>query len=262
MKTCVMTTDADLARDVKTAFSGPQNFCDHFRDEFALLRALRTQGYDLLLLDIQGDSGALGAVFSWRLCHGDQSVPVILIGDLNDSHKVVDAFEAGGDDFIGRPFSPVELRLRATAAVHRHRRSTTQRRAIEVGPYRLDRAAGAITRGDEAITLTPKEFALCWLFFSNAGVFLSRAQIAEAIWGCPSEVVGRRLEQHVHKLRKKLGLSSENDIALRTVYSLGYKLQVPREPAAHGAANDAVAINPTRSIQAGTSSSVALSAMS
>jgi DNA-binding response OmpR family regulator len=74
--------------------------------------------------------------------------------------------------------------------------------------------------------LTPREFATAWLFFTNAGVSLTRATVAKAIWGSETDCADRTIEQHVYKLRKKLTLGAENGVTLRTVYSVGYRLEV------------------------------------
>jgi DNA-binding winged helix-turn-helix (wHTH) protein len=95
---------------------------------------------------------------------------------------------------------------------------------------------GTLAIDGEEIALTPREFAMAWMLFSNAGKFLSRAQIASSVWGACEEVAGRSIEQHIYKLRKKLRLSGQGGANLKTVYALGYKLDLaPAEHTEHEA---------------------------
>ena len=97
---------------------------------------------------------------------------------------------------------------------------------IAVGPYRFCRLTRTATLHDTPIRLTAREFATAWLLFSSAGAFLSRQQIASAVWGTEANVAERSIEQHVYKLRKKLGFGEATGVELKTVYARGYQLTV------------------------------------
>lgn len=70
---------------------------------------------------------------------------------------------------------------------------------------------------------------MVWLLFSTSGAFLSRQQIASAVWGTEASVAERSIEQHIYKLRKKLGFGEATGVELRTVYAHGYQLAVHDE---------------------------------
>ncbi|VVD84381.1 alanine racemase [Pandoraea capi] len=96
---------------------------------------------------------------------------------------------------------------------------------LEIGAYVVDRGRDTVAVHGVEVMLTAREFAVAWLFFSQPEVRISRAQIAGAIWANDESVVGRSIEQHVYKLRNRLGLRGDHGLVLRTVYGGGYTLE-------------------------------------
>jgi DNA-binding response OmpR family regulator len=76
------------------------------------------------------------------------------------------------------------------------------------------------------VRLTPREFAVAWLLFSHDGQYVSRRQIAGAVWSSSEDIIGRSLEQHIYKLRKKLELQGAHGCRLQTMYAHGYRIEV------------------------------------
>jgi DNA-binding winged helix-turn-helix (wHTH) protein len=138
---------------------------------------------------------------------------------------VARALDAGVDDFIMKPVNPIELCARLRA-VHRRRRQTAQSRTISLAGYVLDRTTSTVTNRGIPVTLTAREFSMAWLLFSNPGTCLSRSTISLAVWGVQADISWRTLEQHIYKVRKKLELSAERGVSIRTLYSMGYHLEV------------------------------------
>jgi DNA-binding response OmpR family regulator len=149
-----------------------------------------------------------------------------VIGQRFDGASMINAFNAGADDIVVGPLNLTELHARSISTLDRYRSVSTQRPdRIDFGPYSLDKQAGTATRDGVPIPLTAFEFAVTWLFFSNPGKVLSRNYIAHAIWGKDLDLVWRTLEQHIYKMRRKLKLGSASGVRMKTVYSLGYRLE-------------------------------------
>jgi DNA-binding response OmpR family regulator len=148
----------------------------------------------------------------------------------------------GADDFIVRPFEPIEF----IARVHALLRRTKRRRAnptIELAGFSLERDAAKLSFRGAAMELTPREFSIAWLLFSAPGIYISRETISLTIWNADSEIAGRTIEQHIYKLRKKLQLGPERGVILRTAYNQGYRLEVT-DKAADMAGGDTPAPQP------------------
>lgn len=200
-------------------------FCERFTSEVNLMRSLRRDNFNLILVETTDKSGDEQNIYSWLNCRTGESVPVVMLSANCEVGSIVGALEAGADDYIQMPFDPMILIARLHAVLRRYDRKTT-RNVIEVNGFRLNRETGRAYNNGVQVELTPREFTMAWLFFSSPGTYLSRDTISVAIWGVDSEIASRTIEQHIYKLRKKLGLTSERGAWIRTAYTKGYCLQL------------------------------------
>ncbi|MFC7518868.1 response regulator transcription factor [Herbaspirillum sp. GCM10030257] len=199
--------------------------CERFTSDTVLLRTVRRRDFNFILVDVGIDIKDGESVFSWLTCRSGDNTPVMVLSAVQNADWVAEALNAGADDFLIRPFEPVELVARIHAIL---RRSSTRpaRRIIELAGFALDRDTSTFSYRGTPIELTPREFTMAWLFFSSPGVYVSRETIGTAIWGVDSEIAGRTIEQHVYKLRKKLQFGQECSAMIRTAYSQGYRLEL------------------------------------
>jgi DNA-binding response OmpR family regulator len=199
--------------------------CERFQSEIPLLRRLRRQAFDLILVDTEGDPMDEKRIYSWLNCRTGETTPVVLLSSAYCARTIALSLEAGADDFISRPVDPDVLIARLHAVVRRTSRKTT-RRVVEMLEFTLDKDACRMLDRGVPVELTPREFAMAWLLFSSPGTFLSRETISVAIWGVECEIARHTIEQHVYKLRKKLNLGVERGVQIRTAYTKGYCLEV------------------------------------
>lgn len=199
--------------------------CERFHSEIPLLRRMRRQAFELILVDTEGDPMDEKRIYSWLNCRTGETTPVVLLSSVHCARTIALSLEAGADDFISRPVDPDVLIARLHAVVRRTSRKSP-RRIVEMLDFTLDKdACRLLDRGVE-VDLTPREFAMAWLLFSSPGVFLSRETISVAIWGVECEIARHTIEQHVYKLRKKLNLGAERGVQIRTAYTKGYCLEL------------------------------------
>ena len=222
--------DNAISQEVQSALASAGFDCERFLSETALLRTLRRRSFDLILVDTGIEPPAEERVFSWLNCRTGESTPVVLLSSALGADRVAFALDAGADDFIAKPFSPIELVARVHAILRRCNRRSFHR-AIEIAGFTLDRESCRFFDRGTPIELTQREFTMAWLLFSSPGVYHSRETISTAIWGVDSEIAGRTIEQHVYKLRKKLRLSEERGVMIRTAYTQGYRLELCGENA-------------------------------
>jgi DNA-binding response OmpR family regulator len=228
LKFAVMTTSSSLFNLICQCFRDDTIECCRFLDDVALSRAIYREDYHAILVDAATGIDATRAVFARRACYGDRRAPLIVIGTFADRDSIERAFEVGADDVVLSPIDQGELEVRTYQALRRFQSPPplqSEDRA-ELGPYRLDRRTGTVLVDEREIRLTVREFAIAWLLFSRAGEYVSRRQIAGAIWSSTEDIVGRTLEQHIYKLRKKLGLNGASGVQLRTMYAHGYRVEL------------------------------------
>jgi DNA-binding response OmpR family regulator len=222
----ILTQDCSLARRIEASLTLCSAGGERFADEIDALRALRHKPYDLIIVDARYTYAASSALVSWRECHSLENTPLLVVGSFADPVALFQWYEAGATDVLALQFDPNEFYVRATRAMLRPPSAADRDPArVCVGPYTLHKTCCVVELRGRSIQLTPREFATAWLFFTNAGVSLTRAMVAKSIWGSETDCADRTIEQHVYKLRKKLALGPENGVTLRTVYSVGYRLE-------------------------------------
>jgi DNA-binding response OmpR family regulator len=235
MKIAVFTRNAGLFGFISQSFEPDRAVCHRFSDEVMLARAAYRDEFHAVLVDGATGISPLRPLLARRACYADRRAPVIFMGLLDDRASVNRALDAGADDVVLAPIEARELVLRVHLAIRRFgmTRAMDDQGVIEHGVYRLDRNACVVHVNGEEVRLTPREFAIAWLLFSRYGEYVSRRQIAGAVWSSSEDIVGRTLEQHIYKLRKKLELHGSHGTQLRTMYAHGYRIETSESGAAH-----------------------------
>lgn len=208
--------------------------CHPFNDGSQLIRSLKREAFDMLLLDWQvpGVSGL--QLTLWARANLSAHVPIIFMTSRSFEDDIVAALNAGADDFMTKPIRPAELLARIDALARRAtQHSTRPPEAIEVGRYRLDPGTRTCSLNGSPIELTAREFDLVLLMFQHLGRILSREHIGGIVWGQPLSAISRTLDTHVSRVRTKLQLKPENGLRLKPVYGHGYRLDVVSDPSEH-----------------------------
>lgn len=191
----------------------------------ASLRSLRP---DLMVLDVTmpGETG-LELVDDLRR-NGDPELPVLLLTARGAPEDRIAGFEAGADDYLGKPFDPYELVLRARSLLRRAGSAAGQGPAADAGPVRLgeaefDPARGELRNAQGPIRLTGGEIALLTALARKPNEILSREEIAEALG--MQEPGERAIDVQVTRLRRKIERDSREPRYLHTVRGRGYVLK-------------------------------------
>ena len=191
-------------------------------DGLAALNIVRNQRPDLVILDVNMPEPD-GFQVARRLRITDPELPVLFLTARSDIEDLKTGFEAGGDDYLTKPFRLEELRLRVEALLRRTggiRRPTTE---LSCADLVMNDAQHRVTRGDDEINLSPVEYRLLRYLLSNAGSVLSRTQILDAVWGY--EYSDSVIETAVSQLRKKVDEGRPK--LIHTVRGFGYSLRPP-----------------------------------
>ena len=226
MKIASLEDDLDQARRIQQVLTAAGYACTSYHQSRDLLAALRTETYDLVLLDwhlpdIDGDD-----VVRWLRAHIGARIPVIFLTNRSAEDDLVEGLRAGADDYIVKPMRPLELLARVAALLRRSQIAEPVDQTIDVARYRVDPAARTISLDDVAITLAPKEFELALLFFRNVGRLMSRDVLAECVWNREIPATSRTLDTHLSNIRQKLQLRPQHGVRLTSSYALGYRLEL------------------------------------
>ncbi len=165
----------------------------------------------------------------WEVCskiREASAVPLLMLTARSQEFDELRSFESGADDFVTKPFSPVVLVKRVEALLKRAQNATMAKSKdiITLGGLVIDIPAHKITLDGEALDLTVKEHNILVKLAGNTGRIYSREQLLDSIWGVDFIGDPRTVDSHVARLRTKLGVWGETH--LKTVYGVGYKIEV------------------------------------
>lgn len=196
----------------------------------AMDNALQREPADAIVLDLMMP-GEDGLAILRRLRAGGDQTPVIVLTARGDPVDRVLGLELGADDYLGKPFLPRELVARLTAVLRRlgPDRAAVRDEAVTVGPFTINFSAMTVTRDDQPLTLSSREYALMAALARNAGRPLSRAQLIDRALGRDAEVTDRAIDVQVGRLRRAIGDDPASPQFVRTVWGVGYVLTDGRD---------------------------------
>ncbi|MEK6301181.1 MAG: response regulator transcription factor [Acidobacteriota bacterium] len=152
------------------------------------------------------------------------TTPVIMLTEKIEIEDKIAGFSGGVDDYLGKPFNPVELELRIEALLRRSSGSVKSAEpVITRGDLTVDPNRHLVTISDREVVLTPMEFSILKFLASNPGHVYSRQDILTAIWETAYEGYKRNIDPHVNRLRTKIEDDPKSPKYVLTVWGVGYK---------------------------------------
>lgn len=184
------------------------------------LEIFERQKADLAIIDIM-----MPEIDGWeltRLIRQSSQLPIIMLSARSEEFDQLTGFEAGVDEYVTKPFSPAVLVKRVEALLKRSEGNQTA--FTEQKGLTVDRQAFIAVLDGKTLELTLKEFELLAHLYENSGLVLTREQLLDAIWGYDYLGDSRTVDSHIARLRTKLG--DYGSAHLKTIYGMGYKLEV------------------------------------
>lgn len=191
-------------------------------DGESALRRAREGAFDLIVLDVMLP-GKDGFQVCRELRKGGGETPVILLTARTQEAEKVLGLQLGADDYVTKPFSPMELRARIQAVLRRAR-GTVKAEVYRFGELEVDFARGELRKGGVVVDITPVEFRLLAAFIAHRGRLLSRQQLLDLVWKDAS-CVDRVVDTHVSNLRKKVEPDASQPRYVVSVRGMGYRFE-------------------------------------
>ncbi len=180
---------------------------------------VRRGGIDIVLLDLM-----LPGMDGYEVCRRlreTTSTPVIMLTARGEEANRITGLELGADDYVTKPFSPVEVVARVKAVMRRITAPPDPNRVLRAGPAKLEPSSRRVMLDGEEVELTRLEFDLLAELAAHPRVVYTRERLLEKVWGYQSAVGGKTVDVHVANLRRKLG----DDIGIVAVRGVGYRLE-------------------------------------
>lgn len=181
---------------------------------------LAAGGIDLVLLDI-----TLPDANGYALCTAIKrrwNLPVIFLTALGDESSIVTGFDLGADDYISKPFRPLELISRIKNVLRRAGKAPA---LLRCGPLTVDAVQAKVWRDGTELKLSALEYRLLLIFLSHPGQVLSRSRLLEELWDNGGDFVNdNTLTVYIKRLREKIETDPATPSLLKTVRGLGYQM--------------------------------------
>lgn len=190
------------------------------------LEILQREEIHLVLLDVMMPK--VDGVTALSQIRTFSNVPVILLTAKSEDTDKVLGLNVGADDYVTKPFNPVELLARVRSQLRRYlqlgggERKPTQ---LAVGSIVLDDNAKCVTLDGETVALTPREYDILKLLMQNAGTVFSPKEIYRRVWGDAPLGAENAVAVHIRHLREKLEIDPANPRYLRVVWGQGYRME-------------------------------------
>ena len=222
MSTILLVDDDPHLRELSRIFLRQEGFdITEASDGDEALSAFERRKVDLVILDIM-----MPKMDGWELCRQLRryyDVPILMLTAKGETSQKLKGFQVGTDDYLVKPFEPLELVARVKALLKRYRIATSQR--IQIGELLMDRKTFEVTVHGASLTLPLKEFEVLFKLASAPGRTFSRDQLIEDIWGYDFAGNERTLDVHINRLRERFS-EDRHSFRIRTIRGLGYRLEV------------------------------------
>jgi DNA-binding response OmpR family regulator len=221
MRLLLVEDDASLADAVLAALRETGHAVDHLADGELADWVLKTQDYDLVLLDLTLPRQD-GLQVLRRLRDRRSKIPVLVLTARDALKDRVGGLDMGADDYLTKPFALAELEARVRALLRRSQNQTDS--IIHHGDLNFDTVARCLTLAGQAVELPRRELCLLEILLGHRGQVVGKEQIAEHLFSFDDEAGLNAIEIYIHRLRKRLGPAG---LVIRTVRGMGYLLEEP-----------------------------------
>lgn len=191
------------------------------------LAIVGSQRLDLAVLDVM-----LPDISGFTLCgeiRKDRHFPVLMLTAKTEDVDKITGLTIGADDYMTKPFNPMEVVARVKAQLRRYTRYNGAEKAptgdaLDFGGLVINRATHECALYDKTLSLTPIEFDILWMLAENRGQVISAERLFETVWGEKYLDRNNTVMVHIRRLREKMEEPSRNPRLIKTVWGVGYKI--------------------------------------
>ena len=192
-------------------------------DGMEALQLLEAHDVHLIILDIMMPRmDGITATFKIR---EERNIPILMLSAKAEDTDKIHGLSVGADDYLTKPFHPLELMARVKSQLRRYTELGTYQKQEEVSGLTLYPEAKEVRVDGEPVKLTPIEYKITELLLKNAGRVFSISEIYELVWNEEAYNAENIVAVHIRKIREKIEADPKNPRYLKVVWGLGYKIE-------------------------------------
>jgi len=221
----IVDDDRDI-REIIEIYLSAENI-NHIiaKDGIEALERIKNNDIDLILLDIM--MPRLDGIKACLKIRENNKIPIIIISAKSEDSSKILSLNIGADDYVTKPFNPLELVARIKAQLRRCKEfnDVTEKDESKINIYdiSIDLKSRDVYKGDEYIKLTPTEFDILKVLAENKGRTLSTGQIYEMVWNEPFINSNNTVAVHIRNIREKIEITPKDSKYIKVVWGVGYK---------------------------------------
>lgn len=195
-------------------------------DAIEALKLLEDKKFDLIILDIMMPK--MDGIEACMKIREERSMPIIMLSAKSEDMDKIQGLASGADDYLSKPFNPLELIARVKSQLRRYKKYNTDtnnnKTVIDIGDLTVNTDTRQVWVREKEVRLTPKEFNILELLARNKGIVLSVEKIYEAVWKEDFYKSDNTVMVHITKIRDKIEEDPKHPIYVKTVWGVGYKI--------------------------------------
>ncbi|WP_019911983.1 response regulator transcription factor [Paenibacillus sp. HW567] len=197
-------------------------------DGLEALEHLKDEMVDLIIMDVMMPH--MDGFAACMKIREERNMPIIMLSARNSDMDKITGLSLGADDYVGKPFNPLELVARAKSQLRRYHRFNKDIPArindneLVFDDLAIDTLKHEVSVGDRKVKLTPREFSILELLMRHQGQVLGMEQIYRNIWNEPFLDGGSTVMVHIRNIREKIETDPKHPRYIQTVWGVGYKL--------------------------------------
>ena len=196
-------------------------------DGYEALEYLETQSADLLILDVM--MPGLDGIRTTLKVRETSSIPIIILSAKSEDADKILGLNIGADDYITKPFNPLELIARVKSQIRRYTRLGTiaepKSNVYSIGGLEIDDECKEVKVDGEIVKLTPFEYNILLFLVKNPGRVFTIDQIYEAVWNEEAVAADNTVAVHIRHIREKIEINPKEPRYLKVVWGVGYKIE-------------------------------------
>ncbi|MDP4106629.1 MAG: response regulator transcription factor [Bacillota bacterium] len=225
-KILIVDDDKDIRNLISVYLENEGIQTNKAQDAIEALNLLDKEEFDLIILDIMMPK--MDGIEACMKIREERHMPIIMLSAKSEDMDKIQGLASGADDYMTKPFNPLELIARVKSQLRRFKRYNADvdndKSIIEIGELKINTDTRQVWVREKEVRLTPKEFDILELLARNKGIVLNVSKIYEAVWKEDFFKSDNTVMVHITKIREKIEEDPKHPIYIKTVWGVGYKI--------------------------------------